>query len=72
MVTIDDEAELANTQVRLKEQDEEYLQPFGQTKVDHLFVPAKTPVNAEQLKAFVEEHPEIIFDFIIVGQFYSR
>jgi hypothetical protein len=67
LVTIEDEAELANTQARLKGQVEEFLKPFGQTKVEHLFSTSKGAVSSDQLKTYVEEHPEIIFDYLLVN-----
>ena len=35
-------------------------------KVEHLFGPRNTSTS-ESLKIFIEEHPEIVFDFAILG-----
>jgi hypothetical protein len=68
LITIEEEAELANTQAKLKEQEEELLKGFGLMKAEHLFTGCKGHQSADLLKAFIEEHPDIIFDFIIVNE----
>lgn len=63
---MEQESDLQNTQATLKEMIEPLLNQLNLTKTEHLFVTAKGDDNIAQLKSFIEDHPEIIFDFVIV------
>ena len=64
-VTVEDAGEFVFPKEKVKEATEEFTQGL-KMKVEHLFV-AKGADLSESLKTFVEEHPDIIFDFVVVG-----
>lgn len=70
-MTLESEAELQTTQSAIKEMTEPVLNHLHLTKVEHLFVPLKTEDKSGQLKLFIEEHPDIIFDFVVVSLILS-
>lgn len=71
MITLEQESDLQNTQPTLKEMTEPLLNQLNLTKTEHLFVAAKSDDNTAQLKSFIEDHPEIIFDFVVVWLIFT-
>lgn len=64
-VTIDEAGDYAFLRDRVKDVAEAAAKEYG-VKYEHLFG-AKTTDTASALKSFIEDHPDVVFDFVVLG-----